>query len=179
MIQFINILQKEHTHLFQCMLGSKNLISNSKTERDKERQTDTEKCVNKKTRQNKEADAIWLVVHYSCYTQAHPLNTPLPPASLSAGHQQYFNVILSWGKQKVEYVTLGLDWIANDIPSNRKSCVQSLFMTWSVEFTKGKHSAKPDQKGAGDGIRIEYYKQKPNGDRLWPSIAVSTQCNLY
>lgn len=109
-----------------------------------------QRWVSKRTKQSKEADAICLVVlHYSCCTYVHtpthkhPLSTPPPPASLAAGHQQYFNVILSRDEQKVEYATLGLDRIANGSESRQKQTgghTQSLFVAWSVEFTDSTRS---------------------------------------
>lgn len=60
--------------------------------------------------------------------------TPPSPASLCAGHQQYFNVILSWDEHKVEYVALGLDRLANDRQSRQKQ-TGVMFRSWSVEFT--------------------------------------------
>lgn len=127
---------------------NKNLILNSKTEQ--EQALRKQRWVSKRTKQSKEADAICLVVlHYSCCTYVHtpthkhPLSTPPPPASLAAGHQQYFNVILSRDEQKVEYATLGLDRIANGSESRQKQTgghTQSLFVAWSVEFTDSTRS---------------------------------------
>lgn len=49
------------------------------------------------------------------HTLTCSISLALPP-----GRQQYFNVILSRGEQKVKYVTLGFDRIANDCRRGQK-----------------------------------------------------------
>lgn len=119
---------------------NKNLIPNSKTEREQERHAENR---GEWAREQSRAKKLMPSVLLFFITQTHPLSTPPPPASLAAGHQQYFNVILSRDEQKVEYATLGLDRIANGSESRQKQTgghTQSLFMAWSVEFTDSTRS---------------------------------------
>lgn len=150
MISFIQMLQKEYTTQFPCMTGAK---TSFRTQRQNKNRKGTQKT-EVSEQENKAEQRSWC--HLSCcsslqllhicthaHTQTHPLSTPPPPASLAAGHQQYFNVILSRDEQKVEYATLGLDRIANGSESRQKQTgghTQSLFMAWSVEFTDSTRS---------------------------------------
>lgn len=138
---FIWMLQKEHTPWFQCMKGTKTSFQ-TQTEREEERQTVNRGEWTREQSRTKKLMPSVLLFHYSCckhthlHTHKHPLRTLPPPASLSAGHQQYFNVILSRDEQNVEYVTLGLHRIANDRESRQTEFVHDLIM----EFTDGTHN---------------------------------------